>query len=163
MLRLSDVTTNSNNFCMISKFFGTFRFGPFLLLFFILSIIVLILCSVPFFLKVVEAKSLIIHIAWEEEIAVSDSIINWFASGSPHGIRIGRKFGALEQETSNVWVLNENVLAKLNHSRSDFYSVNFPSSSDGIEAVNILSTFYNESLMLSVDTTFIPNQISHWF
>jgi hypothetical protein len=26
-----------------------------------------------------------------------------------------------------------------------------------------LSTFYNESLMLSVNTTFIPNQISHWF
>lgn len=162
MLRLRDFTSNPSNFCMISQVFSTSRFGQKYLLGFISSIIVLCLFLVPFLLEVVEAKSLIIHIAWEEEIAVSDSIINWFASGVPHGIWIGRKFGALEQETSYVWVFSENVLAKFNHAGRDFFSVNFPSSSDGIEAGNILSTSNSESLLLSVNTTFNPNQTSHW-
>jgi len=81
----------------------------------VVSVLVVFLDTIPLFLPLVLSESGVVGEAVDEEIAVSDSIVDGEAGGVSDGIGVWRELGAFEEESTGFGEVNGSLLAEFDH------------------------------------------------
>merc|ERR1719213_528190 len=84
-----------------------------------LSVLIVVLDTVPLFLPFVLSESWVIGETVNEEIASSDGIPDSEAGGVTDSIGVWREFSALKEEGTGLGEILKSLLAKGNHARFD--------------------------------------------
>lgn len=126
-----------------------------------LSVLIVVLDTVPLFLPFVLSESWVIGETVNEEITSSDGIVDSEASGVTDSIGVWREFSALEEEGTGLGEILKSLFANLDHARFDFSGIDLSSNSNSFESRDILSTDDMVSGVLGIDTTLVTNEILH--
>lgn len=89
----------------------------------VVSVLVVFLDTIPLFLPLVLSESRVVGEAVDEEIAVSDSIVDGEAGGVSDGIGVWRELGAFEEESTGFGEVNESLLAESDHTGFNLDSI----------------------------------------
>jgi hypothetical protein len=116
----------------------------------------------PIVLPIILSESYIVFESCDEEVTVRDWIKHREACGMSDRISVWSKLSALKEETTGVGVFFDSLLGLSDNTRFDFLHVNLLTQFDSFKPLNIFATNKNVSLVMSVDTTFVSDQISHW-
>lgn len=81
----------------------------------VVSVLVLVLDTIPLFLPLVLSESRVVGEAVDEEITVRDSIVDRETGGVSDGIGVWRELGAFEEESTGLREVNESLLAESDH------------------------------------------------
>ena len=82
--------------------------------------------------------------AGHDEVGASDGVPDREASGPPNCCGEGRQLCALEQEGADVWVLEEGLLGKPDHTFLHQKNVDSIAQSDGLKPWNVLAADHDD-------------------
>lgn len=128
-----------------------------------LSVLVLVLDTVPLFLPFVLSESWVIGETVDEEITSSDGIVDGETGGVTDGIGVWRELSALEEEGTGSGEIFDSLNADGDHTGFNFLDIDLASDSDGFESGNVLSTNDMVSGVLGIDTTLVTDEILHGY
>lgn len=117
--------------------------------------------AVPFLLPGLEAEASVILTACNEEVAISDGVVDGQTSRSSNSIGVGGQLSALEEEGARIPVLLELGLAEGDDAGLHLLEIYFLAQSDSLESWYTASTNNNIAGLLSVNTALISNEITH--
>lgn len=126
-----------------------------------LSVLVLVLDTIPLILPLVLSESGVIGESVDEEVASSDGIVDGEAGRVTDSIGVRRELSAFEEEGTDFGEFFNGFFADSDHTRLNLSSVDLASNSNSFESVNILSTDDMVSGVLGIDTTLVTDEVFH--